>query len=586
MGKPSLSEIKRLQEAINWSFKQLEPFRKNDKYAMEQYVGSHYSNNGASKKVPFSLLELAISTYTQRLSGGKPKALFTTPHDSLLPMKSKLQAATNRLLDEIDLGDTLSEAVQGGFFSLGIVKIGLDSNGEDYRNGYSYKMTKPYAASVTLDNWVHDMTATRKDKMMFCGDRLSLLLDDAADLYEHGDKLKPMKDTEGYGQGADKLKELSQGGGSNREYFRDLAEVWTIWDAVEGRIITLAAGEGEPCDVTGEYIDVRDWTGPEKGPYKFLGFNPVRGNIMPLPPVSLWIDMHELSNNVMRKLERQAQRQKTVFGVQPGGESDGLTTLQANDGEMVKLLNPKGIANISYPGVEPGQLAFLIQLKDMASWLWGNLDALGGLSPQADTLGQDRLLTASASQRLVKMQNQTVQFAQEVIHDLAELLYNEPTITIPLTKSYGDVSIPRYWTPKDREVDFLHYNMTIDPYSLSYRSPSERLEIIRQTVLQLVAPFAQQMQAQGIVVDYEKLFKIVGEYTGLDELKQILTYTNQRGMEEGPVRALQSPNTTRTNVRVNRPGATSRGKDEAMVSHLLGMNQQTSVGNQVARPVS
>jgi hypothetical protein len=583
MAKPSQSEIKRLQEAINWSFKQLKPFRENDKYAMQQYVGSHYSDNGASKKVPFSLLELAITTFTQRLSGGKPRALFTTPHDILLPKKSKLQDATNRLLDEIDFGDVLSESIQGAFFSLGIVKTGVDSNGEDYRNGYSYKMTRPFAASVTLDNWVHDMTATRKDKMTFCGDRLSLLLDDAADLYEHGDKLLPLKDTEGYGQSGERLKELTQGGASNREYFRDICEVWEIWDSVEGRIITLAAGEGEPCDVTGEFIDVRDWTGPEKGPYHLLGFNPVRGNIMPLPPVSLWLDLHELANNVMRKLERQAQRQKTVYGVQPGGESDGLVSMQANDGEMVKLLNPKSIANISFPGVEPSQLAFLIQLKNMASWLWGNIDALGGLSPQSETLGQDRLLTASASQRLVRMQNITIQFAQEVIHDLAELLYNEPSITLPLTKSYGDISIPRYWTTADRDVDFLHYNMTIDPYSLSYRTPSERLEIIRQTILQLVAPFAQQMQAQGIVVNYEKLFKIVGEYTGLDELKQILTYAKPQGIEEGPVRALQSPNTTRTNVRVNRPGSTSQGKDEAMIGELLGMGQQQSVTNQIGR---
>ncbi|MBU1307863.1 MAG: hypothetical protein KKF33_20355, partial [Alphaproteobacteria bacterium] len=527
--------------------------------------------------------ELAITTFTQRLSGGKPRALFNTPHDILIPKKSKLQEATNRLLDEIDFGDVLSESTQGAFFSLGIVKTGIDSNGEDYRNGYSYKMTRPFAASVTLDNWVHDMTATRKDKMTFCGDRLSLLLDDAADLYEHGDKLLPLKDTEGYGQSGERLKELTQGGSSNREYFRDICEVWEIWDSVEGRIITLAAGEGEPCDVTGEFIDVRDWTGPEKGPYHFLGFNPVRGNIMPLPPVSLWLDLHELANNVMRKLERQAQRQKTVFGVQPGGDSDGLVSMQANDGEMVKLLNPKSIANISFPGVEPSQLAFLIQLKNMASWLWGNIDALGGLSPQSETLGQDRLLTASASQRLVRMQNITIQFAQEVIHDLAELLYNEPSITLPLTKSYGDISIPRYWTPADRDVDFLHYNMTIDPYSLSYRTPSERLEIIRQTILQLAAPFAQQMQAQGIVVNYEKLFKIVGEYTGLDELKQILTYAKPQGTEEGPVRALQSPNTTRTNVRVNRPGSTSQGKDEAMIGELLGMGQQQSVTNQIGR---
>ncbi|MCJ7497034.1 MAG: hypothetical protein MUO78_02715, partial [candidate division Zixibacteria bacterium] len=435
-----------------------------------------------------------------------------------------------------------------------------------------------------LANWVHDMTATRKDKVQFEGDKYTIELEDAKERFDHGDKLLPVSDTEGHGEGGDNLKELTQGNAFNREYYRDVGAVWDIWDPRKNIIITLAAGENEPCDVTGEPLHVIDWNGPERGPYHKLRYNPIRDNIMPLPPVALWMDMHELANNVMRKLGRQASRQKTVYGVRPGGEQDGTTTMDAGDGEMVKLLDPKNIANLSFPGVDPQQLAFLIQLKNMASWLWGNLDALGGLSPQADTLGQDRLLTASASQRLVKMQNTTLDFATETISALAELLYGEPLITLPQTKSYGNVSIPTYWTAEDREADFFEYNMTLEPYSLQYRSPSERLEIIRQSMMQMVMPFAQQMQAQGIFVDFEALFKIIGDYAGLDEFKQILIYTNQRQTEEGPVRALQSPVTSRTNTRINRPGATSQGKDEAMMTALLGGGQQNSQFSQVARP--
>ena len=582
--KPTKNEIMRLQEAINWSYKQLKPFRENDKYAMEQYVGAHYSEKGADKKVPFSLLELAISTYTQRLSGGKPKVLFTTPHDQLQPAKSKLQRGTNHLLEEIDFGDTLADAVQGGFFSMGIVKMGLDLRGQQEWNGFLHDVMQPFADSVTLDNWVHDMSATRWDKIQFCGDRYSISLEDAAEMFEHGDKLLPIEDTEGYGRDEDRLKDMTQGNSFNREHYRDIGEVWDIWDVRENRIITLAAGEGMPCDVTGEYLNVTDWNGPERGPYRLLRFNTVRGNVMPLPPVSLWMDMHELANNVMRKLGRQAQRQKTVFGVMPGGEADGNTTIDASDGQMVKMLNPKNIANVSFPGVDPQQLAFLIQIKNMASWLWGNLDALGGLSPQAETLGQDRLLTASASQRLVKMQNTTLDFAHSCITCLSELLYIDPGIVLPQTKRYGDIEIPVFWTPEDREADFFEYNMKLEPYSLQYRSPTERLETIRQTMAQIVAPFQQQMAAQGIHVDFEVLFNIISEYTGLDELKQILIYTNQRQTEEGPVRALQSPTTNRINTRINRPGATSAGKDEAMFNQLMGVGQQSSQAAQVARP--
>jgi hypothetical protein len=582
--KPSKSEIMRLQSAINWSYRQLKPFRENDMKAMQEYVGYHYSENGAGKTVPFSLLELAVSTYTQRLSGGKPKALFTTPHAQLRPQKSKLQTGTNHLLEEIDFSATLADAVQGGFFSMGIIKMGLDLHSQVEHKGYLHDVMQPFADSVTLDNWVHDMGATRKDKMQFCGDRFSLDLEDAAEMYEHGDKLKPIKDTEGYGASQDRLKEMTQGGGWNREYYRDMGEVWAIWDWRENRVITLAGGEGEPCDVTGEVIDVMDWNGPERGPYRQLRFNPVRGNIMPLPPVGLWMDLHELANNVMRKLGRQARRQKTVYGVQPGGSADANTTISASDGQLVTMNNPKSIASINYPGVEPQQLAFLIQLKNMASWLWGNLDALGGLSPQAETLGQDRLLTAAASQRLIKMQNTTLDFAHSVILGLAEFLYEDKAFILPQIKRHGTTEIPVFWTPEMREADFLEYNMTLEPHSLQYRSPSERLETIRQTMAQMVAPFMQAMMAQGVHVDFEALYKIIGEYTGLDEFKDILIYTNPRGTEEGPVRPMQSPVTTRNNVRTNRPGATSQGKDEAMFTSLMGGGQQNSQFSQVARP--
>lgn len=581
--KPSKAEITRLQESINWSYMQLKPFRENDKYAMEQYVGAHYSEKGSNKNVPFSLLELAISTYTQRLSGGKPKVLFTTPHDQLQPQKSKLQRGTNHLLEEIDFGATLADAVQGGFFSMGIIKMGLDLRSQQEWNGFLHDVMQPFADSVTLDNWCHDMSATRWDKIQHCEDRYSILLEDAAEMFEHGDKLMPIEDTEGYGKDDDRLKDMTQGNSFNREHYREIGEVWDVWDPRENIIITLAAGEGMPCDVTGEYLNVMDWNGPERGPYRLLRFNPVRGNVMPLPPVGLWMDMHELANNVMRKLGRQAQRQKTVWGAQPGSEADANTTINANDGEIVKILGAKA-TEMKFPGVDPQQLAFLIQIKNMASWLWGNLDALGGLSPQAETLGQDRLLTASASQRLVKMQNTTLDFASSCILCLSELLYQDPGIILPQTKRHGNIEIPVYWTPEDREQDFFEYNMKLEPYSLQYRSPTERLETIRQTMQQMVAPFMEQMMAQGIHVDFEKLYRIISEYTGLDELNQILIYTNPRHAEEGPVRALQSPNTTRTNVRVNRPGATSSGKDEAMFNQLMGVGQQSSQAAQISRP--
>jgi len=45
-----------------------------------------------------------------------------------------------------------------------------------------------------------------------------------------------------------------------------------------------------------------------------------------------------------------------------------------------------------------------------------------------------------------------------------------------------------------------------------------------------------------------------------------------------------SPNTTRTNVRVNRPGATESGKEEALVQTLMGGGVNDDQMKSVSRP--
>ena len=584
---PTKQEVRRLQQAINYSYRQLRPARVADKLAMQQFLTTHYSENGARHPVPFNLLELAVTIYTQRLTGGRPQALMTTEHRGLYPANAKLQRGTNHLLGEIKFGDTLADAVQGGFFSpFGIIKTGLDQHGPpvEYK-GYLHDVMQPFADSVLFSNWVHDMTAGVDEKSQFEGDRYTIEIDDAKDRWDGpGMKdLQTVRDRGGYDE--DRTEDLSQSENRfQREYYREITEAWDIWDWKENRVISLAAGDTHDATVTGEYLGVIDWDGPESGPYNKLRFTRVRGNIAGLPPVAVWKDMHDLANNIMRKLERQAQRQKTVYGVRPGGESDGVTAMQAGDGQMVKLQDPKNVATLSFPGIDPQLLAMLIQVKNHASWLGGNLDALGGLSPQADTLGQDRLLNASSSQRIIKMQTATQDFVVDVMRKLSEYLYTDPFIISNQTKRYGNIQVPVTWTPQDREADFLSYNIKLEPHSLQYRSPSEKLEIIKNTMIQLIIPFSQQLQAQGISLDFEALFGIVGDYANLPELNEILVYSNPRQTQEGPVRALQSPVTSRTNTRINRPGSTSQGSDEAMVGQMLGKGQQDATVGQIMRP--
>ena len=54
-------KMSRLSEAIMFSRRKMQPFRENRLKAIRQYVGTNYSENGATDKVPINLLEQAIS---------------------------------------------------------------------------------------------------------------------------------------------------------------------------------------------------------------------------------------------------------------------------------------------------------------------------------------------------------------------------------------------------------------------------------------------------------------------------------------------------------------------------------------------
>ena len=62
--------------------------------------------------------------------------------------------------------------------------------------------------------------------------------------------------------------------------------------------------------------------------------------------------------------------------------------------------DPQSINTFKFGGIDQQNLAFLLQVKNLFNYYGGNIDTLGGLGPQSSTVGQDRLISESASRRL------------------------------------------------------------------------------------------------------------------------------------------------------------------------------------------
>lgn len=565
-----------------WSRWKLEPFRSNRLAALRQYVGAHYSDDGAQDKVPVNLLELATNIYVRQLAANNPRVNISPDNPDLEAKAIAFGIALNDLFLEIDFEETNQTYVLDALYGMGIVKVGLTMEAEDELHGFFHDGGQAFVDTVDMDDWLHDMSAKRWDQVRYCGNRYSLPYEQVMDLklFKNRD-ITPTESQEFNEYGDERSETLSRGIDSKNEgHLEDVIELWDIWIPHVNQVVTLTA-DGS----TNEPLRVIEWDGPEHGPFHLLGYGRVPNQIMPLPPVALWMDLHTLANVLFRKMGRQAERQKenTVFR-----EAEDYRKLkEASDGEGFHSMDPSSLGVIKSGGVDPQNLAFFLQVKDIAFSMGGNLDALGGLSPQSETLGQDQLLHAAAKNRLVDMQDRTTKAIKGIVESLAWYEWTNPVRVRKLKRVVPGTNIEHTitWDRKTREGDFLQYHFEIEPYSMVSSTPGSKLQALANIFDRFVAPHLQAMAAEGKAIDYEELFSVISRWGNLPELTKIMT--NSKSLEQemqGRNGSTQSPVTTRNTIRTNRPGATRKGAEDALTKVLMGANPGAGAAASISRP--
>lgn len=565
----------RFRSAMGASRKKLRSFRESRRASIAQYVGSNYSEDGASDKVPVNLIEMMVVILLGQLAARAPKALVKTPIRGLKPEAANLELGLNRLLDQIQLAGTLRRSAMDALFSVGVVKVGLCQKTTLESDGYTHHIGQPFADVVDLDDIELDMTAKRFDQVSFVGNRYRLpyLAVKDSSLYdlEVLKKLKPSPRSGTMDDGEEKVESIGQGGESGEEdECEDHVELIDVWLPFDRKVVTMDADNS--C---GRPLRVVDWEGPDCGPYHWLAFVDVPNNLMPLSTVSVVYDLADLSNRLFLKAGRQAERQKTVFGFRGSAADDAERLIKAKDGGSVRIDDSGPGQEFKTGGADQVTLAMFLQAKGLFTYLAGNLDALGGLSPQAGTLGQDQLLSVNASRRVSEMQNRMVEFSRGVINSLAWYLLNDPLIDMKIAKrvpGYESIEVPVDISPENRKGDYLDFNFDVEPYSAQDVTPGQRLQTLTMFFQQFLVPFAPMLAQSGIQINFQGLLKLVAKYSNIDELSDILTMAipPEEPDVQGEKGRKMSPVTRRENVRINRPGSTEQGKDEAMMQMMLG----------------
>lgn len=579
--------ISRLRDAMKWSSKKLAPFRTTGMELLRDFVGHHYGENGSQEKTPVNMMKMAIGIYMRKLTARPPKVLVRCNSIELSADAAELEIATNHLLQEIDIRTTLQEAVMSALFTMGIVKIGITSPAMTELAGYLHDGGQPYADAVLFDDWLHDMTARRQEEWGWCGNRYRLPLEEVkqCQLFDPAVRDRLMatnKRTQGGDFDTDSpshASELSQGDDTMEDdEYQDHVELWDIYLPREGLMLTL------PVDGGNKPLRVFEWDGPEKGPYRLLNFTNVLGNVIGSPPAHDLKSLNTLGNKIFTKLADQGLRQKTVTIATGAAASDGTAdrTMRAEDGQVIRSDNPEAVKEYKYGGPDQQNMAFSIMIRDMFSYLGGNLNSLGGLRQEGDTATQEKILRESSSELVQDMQDKTYEFAKGVITDLAQYLYTDPFLELPIVKPIEGTSIVlnTVWGPERREADFFQYNLSVEPYSMQPQSPQDLLQALTALTTQMILPMAPMMQAQGLEFNFESFLQLVSKLANMPELAALIRAggvpLDISGGVQKPI-GMKPGSTQRNYVRTSvATGGTGASRDNILMQTLMSGSSQVT----------
>jgi hypothetical protein len=347
--------------------------------------------------------------------------------------------------------------------------------------------------------------------------------------------------------------------------YRDKKWLRDVWIHDEGLLVTVAVRDKRVI----REVDLDEL---RHSPYHKLSYNSIPGQLMPLPSVALWRDLHDLGNSLFRKLGNGADSQKTCLGFTNDDEGVG-SFKNARDGEGFKYQgqDPKVL---KAGGIDPQTMLFFLQTRDLMSYFAGNLDSLGGLGAQAETAAQDKLISGAANAQLDDMSDQTITATEGVFRALAYYEWSDPVKKRTLMKTVPGVDwkIPVEFGPAERRnAKFGSFYIKLDVHSMQKDSPEVKLGKLRGIVNEFILPLADAIINQGGVIDVKAILKRAGEYANFPEADEFVIFVDMPEKPQGPASgagAHAPAVTSRTYTHASSP-APNRSQTAQMMQQLM-----------------
>jgi len=558
-------ERTRVFRAVEWSYKCLEPFRRLVHGLVQEYAGSGYGKDAGRPRFEIlcNLMAQTVDAYTMALVANRPRVSVATRRGELRQFAQRFEIALNNLMAEIHLECTLRQSVLDAFFCVGIVKCHMaDSVMVELEPDLWADPGSPFASNVSIDNWVHDMAATKYSRVQFAGDWYRIPFEDLkSDIFDQKVvkelDLKPSS-KHAFPDDDQRLNRIAIGMETDTDEVEPMIDVLDLWVPRDKKIYTFPVDPQHPFSPASKPIADMPPDDHDAGPYDLLSFSDVPENVMPSSPAAHLSGMARIINNVMRKQARRAHGQKDVTTYTPAGAKDAERIVKAGDQAMLQVREQSEIKVMKLGGVDQSLQAYMAGTIQLYDRMAGNLSAMMGLGNQAPTLGQEQMIQGAVSKKEAAMQYRVVEHAVRIIKRLGKMLWEDQAKTIPgafTPAGLEDYSpLDRTWSPEYREGEFPDYDLDIDIFSMPYQSPANKFQTMMGLVQSVFLPAAPMLAQQGGAINYRKIAEVAAEYLNLPQMAEIIEFGHAMPEQGGGKPQSRMPSSTsREYIRRNVP---------------------------------
>ena len=518
--------LARLQRAVEWSWDQMAQFRKQRLILLREIAGTRYGKQPTPDKRPIPLLKMTMRTLCRLAAARAPGASVTARRREWAAPAHELGLALDQTVKNMHLETEMRAAVFEALIFQGMMKFGREAiTAEIEVEGQPYRRFRSFIRNVSFEDQVVDMSARSWDAMDFVGNRYLADLDEVREdktlNKEARDKLGAMDDAERDSKGNRRATRLGQEQG-RPETFREYGEFVDVYLPKDKTIVSMHFRDNQTFLMRED-----EYEGDERGPYRRLSLADLPDNLIPAPQILDLYEIHDALNRLFVKAIRQAENQKRVNLVQRGYARDAKAALMdTREDSTVTVENPSFVNQLVVGGADPRTIAMVMELKELGAWVGGNLEALAGLGPLSETLGQDRMIRASAAALPQEIQAATEGLAQEIMEHLARELLADEMNEVPIIKRLAGTrySLPALWTPKKLEGKILDYDIRVTPCSMQVQTPMQRLQALGSLWQGFIAGSLPLMMQEGVRIKWQRLLEILSRDSHLEELDQILEY--------------------------------------------------------------